>query len=130
MALPVDKTFCLKMYEQMLTIRSFEEKAIELFEHNLIRGNIHPCIGQEGISVGVCSFLRRDDYMLNTHRGHGNCIAKRADLKLMMADFLDAPVQRVGALNVPIPYSEPLEHAVIPNEVNIAKAVKKVLYST
>jgi pyruvate/2-oxoglutarate/acetoin dehydrogenase E1 component len=45
-------------------------------------------------------------------------------------DFLDAPVQRVGALNVPIPYSEPLETVVIPNEENIVKAVKKVLYLT
>lgn len=75
------------MYEQMLTIRRFEEKAIELFEHNLIRGNIHPCIGQEAVSVGACSPLRRDDFMVNTHRGHGNCIAKGADLKLMMAEL-------------------------------------------
>jgi len=75
------------MYEQMLTIRRFEEKAIELFEHNLIRGNIHPCIGQEAVSVGACTPLRRDDFMVNTHRGHGNCIAKGADLKLMMAEL-------------------------------------------
>lgn len=85
---PLDPALCLKMYEQMLTIRSFEEKAIELFEHNLIRGNIHPCIGQEAVSVGVCSALRREDYMVNTHRGHGNCIAKGADLRLMMAELL------------------------------------------
>jgi len=88
MALLIDKALGLKMYEQMLAIRSFEEKAIELFEHNLIRGNIHPCIGQEAVSVGVCSTLCRDDYMVNTHRGHGNCIAKGADLKLMMAELL------------------------------------------
>jgi len=88
MALQTDKILCLKMYEQMLTIRRFEEKAIELFEHNLIRGNIHPCIGQEAVSVGACSPLRREDFMVNTHRGHGNCIAKGADLKLMMAELL------------------------------------------
>jgi len=76
------------MYEQMLTIRSFEEKAIELFEHNLIRGNIHPCIGQEAVSVGACSPLHQDDFMVNTHRGHGNCIAKGASLNLMMAELL------------------------------------------
>ena len=83
----IDNKRCLKMYEQMLTIRRFEEKAIELFEHNLIRGNIHPCIGQEAVSVGACTPLRRDDFMVNTHRGHGNCIAKGADLKLMMAEL-------------------------------------------
>lgn len=88
MTLSIHHELLLKMYREMLTIRMFEEKAIELFEHNLIRGNIHPCIGQEAVSIGVCSSLRRDDYMLNTHRGHGNCIAKGADLKLMMAELL------------------------------------------
>jgi pyruvate dehydrogenase E1 component alpha subunit len=88
MVLQVDKKLCIKMYEQMLTIRRFEEKAIELFEHNLIRGNVHPCIGQEAVSVGICSNLRREDFMVNTHRGHGNCIAKGADLKRMMAELL------------------------------------------
>jgi len=45
-------------------------------------------------------------------------------------DYLDAPIQRVGALSVPIPYSEPLENAVIPGEEDIIKAVKKLLYRT
>ncbi|MBM4339328.1 MAG: alpha-ketoacid dehydrogenase subunit beta [Deltaproteobacteria bacterium] len=45
-------------------------------------------------------------------------------------DFLDAPVERVGSLNVPIPYAEPLEKAVIPDEEDIVTAVKKVLYRT
>ena len=88
MTFPIDKQLCLKMYEQMLTIRGFEEKAIKLFEHNIIRGNIHPCIGQEAVSVGVCSCLRREDFMVNTHRGHGNCIAKGGNLSLMMAELL------------------------------------------
>jgi len=43
-------------------------------------------------------------------------------------DYLDAPVERVGSLDVPIPYSEPLENAVIPGEEKIISAVKKVLY--
>jgi TPP-dependent pyruvate/acetoin dehydrogenase alpha subunit len=88
MTISLDQNLLLKMYRGMVTIRGFEEKAIELFEHNLIRGNIHPCIGQEAVSVGVCSALRRDDYMVNTHRGHGNCIAKGGDLKLMMAELM------------------------------------------
>ncbi len=76
------------MYERMLTIRKFEEKAIALYEQGHIRGNVHPCIGQEAVSVGVCVNLRRDDYMTSTHRGHGNCLAKGADPKRMMAELL------------------------------------------
>lgn len=86
--MPSDARPCLAMYEQMLTIRRFEEKAIELFEKGLIRGNVHPCIGQEAVSVGVCTALRRDDYMTSTHRGHGNCLAKGADPRFMMAELL------------------------------------------
>lgn len=81
-------TLQVAMYERMLLIRRFEEKAIELFEKGLIRGNVHPCIGQEAVSVGVCANLRRDDYMTSTHRGHGNCLAKGADPRRMMAELL------------------------------------------
>jgi pyruvate dehydrogenase E1 component alpha subunit len=78
----------LDLYAQMLRIRHFEEQAIALFERGLIRGNVHPCIGQEAVSVGVCAELRRDDYMTSTHRGHGNCLAKGADPGRMMAELL------------------------------------------
>ena len=42
-------------------------------------------------------------------------------------DLLDAPVQRVGALDVPIPYSKPMEDYVIPDEGRIVAAVRRVL---
>ena len=42
-------------------------------------------------------------------------------------DFLDAPVQRVGALDVPIPYSKPMEDYVIPDEGRIVASVRRVL---
>ena len=84
----MDVTLQLAMYEQMFLIRRFEEKAIELFEKGLIRGNVHPCIGQEAVSVGVCANLRADDYMTSTHRGHGNCLAKGADAHRMIAELL------------------------------------------
>ena len=42
-------------------------------------------------------------------------------------DYLDAPIQRVGALDVPIPYSKPMEEYVIPDEERIVLAVKRVL---
>jgi len=75
-------------YEQMVLVREFEETAIRLFEQGQIRGNVHPCIGQEAVSVGICANLRRDDYMTSTHRGHGNCLAKGADPARMMAELL------------------------------------------
>jgi pyruvate dehydrogenase E1 component alpha subunit len=77
----------LKMYEKMLTIRRFEEKAADLVDKGRLVGEVHVYIGQEASGVGVCSALRSDDYITSTHRGHGHVIAKGADVKLMMAEL-------------------------------------------
>lgn len=77
------------MYKKMLEIRCFEEKVFELYGQNLVPGTIHLYAGEEGVAVGVYSSLRRDDFMTSTHRGHGHCIAKGADLKRTMQRFLE-----------------------------------------
>ncbi|HDR14753.1 MAG TPA: thiamine pyrophosphate-dependent dehydrogenase E1 component subunit alpha [Desulfobacteraceae bacterium] len=76
------------LFEKMLLVRAFEEKAAEMFQQNMIPGFIHLSIGQEASSVGTCSVLRRDDYVATTHRGHGHMIAKGADPKVMFAELL------------------------------------------
>ena len=43
-------------------------------------------------------------------------------------DWLDAPVERLGAMEVPMPYNDRLERAVIPNQNTIADAVRRVCY--
>jgi acetoin:2,6-dichlorophenolindophenol oxidoreductase subunit alpha len=71
----------------MWQIRYFEQKADDLFVQGKIHGTMHLSIGQEGVAAGAGAALEPDDYLLNTHRGHGHCIAKGADLNLMMAEF-------------------------------------------
>ena len=73
---------------RMWQIRWFELRAMELFEEKLIRGSVHPYIGMEAIAVGVCAALEKNDYITSTHRGHGHCVAKGLDLKLMMAEII------------------------------------------
>ena len=73
---------------RMWQIRWFELRAMELFEEKLIRGSVHPYIGMEAIAVGVCAALEQNDYITSTHRGHGHCVAKGLDLKLMMAEII------------------------------------------
>jgi acetoin:2,6-dichlorophenolindophenol oxidoreductase subunit alpha len=73
---------------RMWRIRAFEIRAMDLFEENLIRGSVHPYVGMEAIAVGICSALAPDDYITSTHRGHGHCIAKGLDLKLMAAEII------------------------------------------
>jgi pyruvate dehydrogenase E1 component alpha subunit len=72
----------------MLEIRFFEEKVFDLYAQNLVPGTIHLYLGEEAVAVGVCSLLKKDDYITSTHRGHGHCIAKGAELKRTMAEIL------------------------------------------
>ena len=78
----------LRMYEQMLTIRVFEEHVNELYTSAKMPGLAHLYIGEEAVAVGVCAALRRDDYITSTHRGHGHCLAKGAALDRMFAELL------------------------------------------
>lgn len=72
----------------MWTIRRFEEAVDELFARGLMHGTMHLSIGQEASATGACLALRDDDLITSTHRGHGHCIAKGADLERMMAELL------------------------------------------
>jgi pyruvate dehydrogenase E1 component alpha subunit len=72
---------------RMYLIRRFEEGAEDAYTRGLIHGTMHLSIGQEASAVGACMDLRKSDYITSTHRGHGHCIAKGADPKLMFAEF-------------------------------------------
>lgn len=72
----------------MLRIRMFEDKVMDLFSQNLVRGSTHLCQGQEAVTVGVCSVLRDIDTMTCTYRGHGAVIAKGAPLAACFGELL------------------------------------------
>jgi acetoin:2,6-dichlorophenolindophenol oxidoreductase subunit alpha len=78
----------LAMYEQMLTIRHFEEHVNQLYQTARMPGLAHLYSGEEAIAVGVCQALRQDDYITSTHRGHGHCLAKGARVDRMFAELL------------------------------------------
>jgi pyruvate dehydrogenase E1 component alpha subunit len=75
------------MLRQMMTIRRFEERASSDYHAGKIYGVVHCYIGEEATAVGVCSALETGDQIISTHRGHGHCIAKGADLNRMMAEL-------------------------------------------
>ncbi|MGQ9472489.1 MAG: thiamine pyrophosphate-dependent dehydrogenase E1 component subunit alpha [Candidatus Caldatribacteriaceae bacterium] len=76
------------MFHAMYLIRRFEETAEELYMEGKIWGTFHLYIGEEAVAVGGCSAILPDDYITSTHRGHGHCIAKGADVKKMMAELM------------------------------------------
>lgn len=76
-----------EMLRLMQTIRRFEERATQDYLNGDIYGVVHSYIGEEAVAVGVCSALEEGDQIVSTHRGHGHCIAKGADLDRMMAEL-------------------------------------------
>lgn len=84
----VAEKIILKMYRNVYATRQFELKCIELYRAGHIRGYFHPYSGEEAIAAGACAAIEENDYIISTHRGHGHCISKGADLKLMMAEIM------------------------------------------
>lgn len=77
-----------ELLRKMYLIRAFEDQAEQLYAQGKIHGTMHLSIGMEASAVGAVAALRPDDFILSTHRGHGHCIAKGADLNRMMAEFM------------------------------------------
>ncbi len=78
----------LHMYQQMARIRTFEEHVNDLYQRALMPGLAHLYTGEEAVAVGVCEALHRDDYITSTHRGHGHCLAKGAEVDRMFCELL------------------------------------------
>ena len=76
----------LSLLQSMLRIRRFEEKCVELYSAQKIRGFLHLYIGEEGVATGVCAHLTDADWIASTHRGHGHFLAKGGDPKLLVAE--------------------------------------------
>lgn len=82
----------VNMLKLMYKIRYFEEKVKRVYEEKRIAGEflgaLHSYIGEEAIAVGACANLKKDDYIISTHRGHGHCIAKGGDIKRILAEIM------------------------------------------
>ena len=75
-------------FRTMWRIRLFEEAVEDLYGRGMMHGTMHLSIGQEAVPTGACATLKEGDQITSTHRGHGHCIAKGADLGRSMAELL------------------------------------------
>lgn len=80
------KEQAVEMYRRMVRIRLFEEAVVE--RRAEVPGAFHTSVGMEASVVGACYALRRDDYMVGTHRSHGHPIGKGADVSRLVAELL------------------------------------------
>jgi len=84
----VDRPTRLRLYQLMVELRDFEQRAYELFLENLVRGTSHLALGQEAIAAGYAVAMRPDDYTFCTYRGHGHTLARGASMAAAMAELL------------------------------------------
>lgn len=83
----MDIELAKKFYSQMLLIRRFEEKCIELYSSQKIGGFLHLYIGEEAIAVGVMHALSAEDAVIATYREHGHALARGISAKSIMAEM-------------------------------------------
>ncbi|KAF0220356.1 MAG: pyruvate dehydrogenase E1 component subunit [Geobacteraceae bacterium] len=77
----------LKMYEQMVLCREFEESCAEQYTKGHITGFLHLYSGQEAVAVGATHALHKDDYVVSAYREHAQAIVRGADPKRVMAEL-------------------------------------------
>lgn len=76
-----------QFYRDMLLIRRFEEKCVEMYSREKIRGFLHLYIGEEAVGVGVMNALSPEDAILATYREHGQALARGIDPNRIMAEM-------------------------------------------
>jgi pyruvate dehydrogenase E1 component alpha subunit len=86
--LHLDRAHLHHLLKQMLRIRRFEAKCVELYQAQKIRGFLHLYDGEEAIAVGVMAALEPGDAVVATYREHGQALARGVSMKALMAEML------------------------------------------
>ncbi|HET9731370.1 MAG TPA: pyruvate dehydrogenase (acetyl-transferring) E1 component subunit alpha [Acidimicrobiales bacterium] len=87
------------LLREMLRIRRFEERCVELYSASAIRGFVHLYIGEEAVAVGVMQALGAEDAVVATYRDHGHALARGVPARAVMAEMFgksDGPCRGRG----------------------------------
>ena len=84
---PLDPEHGLELLRQMLLVRRFEERCVELYSATKIRGFLHLYIGEEAVAVGAMQALQEDDAVVATYREHGHALVRGVPAGAVMAEM-------------------------------------------
>lgn len=84
----LDRPRLLGLLREMIRIRRFEAKCVELYQAQKIRGFLHLYDGEEAVSVGAVTVLRPEDWVVATYREHGQALARGVPMRALMAEML------------------------------------------
>ncbi len=83
----LDREHGLHLLRELIRIRRFEERCVELYSATMIRGFLHLYIGEEAVAVGVMQALGDDDAVVATYREHGHALARGVPAAAVMAEM-------------------------------------------
>lgn len=84
----LDRAHLHRLYREMLRIRRFEAKCVELYQAQKIRGFLHLYDGEEAVAVGVMAALEPRDAVVATYREHGQALARGVPMNSVLAEML------------------------------------------
>jgi pyruvate dehydrogenase E1 component alpha subunit len=87
MMAPIERDHGLHLLQEMLRVRRFEERCVELYSASKIRGFLHLYIGEEAVAVGAMQALDEDDAVLSTYREHGHALVRGVPARAVMAEM-------------------------------------------
>ena len=85
--LHLNRESLLKLMKHMIRVRLFEEKCVELYQVEKIRGFLHLGIGEEAVCTGVISALTPEDAIVATYREHGHALVRGVSMSAVMAEM-------------------------------------------
>ena len=85
--MPPSTAQLLSMYQKMLLVRRFEERAVQAYGQKKIQGFCHLYIGQEAVAVGALEALEPTDFVLTGYRDHGHPLIRGAHPGMVMAEL-------------------------------------------
>ena len=84
---PLEREHAVHLLAQMLRVRRFEEKCVELYSAGKIRGFMHLYIGEEAVAVGTMEALEPEDAIVATYREHGHALVRGVSAASIMAEM-------------------------------------------
>jgi pyruvate dehydrogenase E1 component alpha subunit len=83
----LDRPLARKLLRDMLLVRRFEERCVELYSASKIRGFLHLYIGEEAVATGVINALEPTDAVVATYREHGHALLRGVGANRIMAEM-------------------------------------------
>ena len=119
-----------QLYAQMVLIRRFEERILDLFAAGELFGTTHCYIGQEANAVGIINHLAERDIIFSSHRCHGHFLARTGKADLLMAELMGRATGLVGGrggsqhICYENFYSNGVQGGIVPTATGMALAEK------